>query len=595
MGLSSGGGRAGGVRAGSAFVELFVRDAKLGAGLKRAEQMLRATARTMATIGAGLVGVGVGAGSALAGIFAASTTRNTQFQQLSQKLGSSTEDLSKFAYAAESVGITLEEVIDDLENWPDRLSKIADGTSDLGAVFRKLGLDAKKMLASNDTLSGLREFVVALNKKGSNPEVLKALGDATADKGQNLIKLSRLGEDGLNRLFDQAQRVGAVVTSENARQSAEVSASWHEAFSAVKYSIMSVGDALLPTAATIKLIGSATTDAAVQVRGWVNENKDLALGFGLAAGAVTAIGVGFIGVGGALAVVATAWSGFVGVFSAGAGIISTVGGLLLSPILAVPTAIAAAGAAWLAFTKQGRETAGGFAGDIAGAFGPSLENAAATWGAFVQAIGRGDIQSAFSVGTAGVKVEWARLMVFLKSNWAEFSSDFAKIWEQVVTDIGIGMVGVQRQFGLISADEMKDTIGELLKMQDEFKKRNAVDKGPENAARADLQKALDALGAAKSENVYAQFLANRDAEARKNANKPGGGAGLLSEAAAGIRSTFGADATLQTFSNGGGAMKQLVNKAAQTNNILLQILNAISKTGLRVDPESGGLEFTGGK
>lgn len=585
MALNSGGGGggAGQIRAGAAFIELWTKN-NLAAGLNSASKDLKAFGGKVTGLGRSFLGLGAVGGAALGGVFAASTKRAAAFDGLANKLGDTTENLSAFAYAAERTGIGLEGLLDNFENWPERLSQAAAGTGELAETFRALGIDAAKLktLPLTEQILGLAD---AMQGVTNNTDRLALLGSLFSDKGQAFNQLFKMGSGGIRGLMAEAGGVGAVVGTEQARQAKEVERAWSKSWTSIKNAALSVGDALLPTAPALTKIGQEIVNAAAASRQWINENKEVVFGIGAAVAGVSALGLGMMALGPAIRGFGVAWSTLTGIVGASFSALAIAKTVLLTPLLALPAAVAAAGAAWVAFTTEGQSAARGWANSIAEAMGPTVENLRTSLSSAFDSLKDGDFAGAFRVGLDAVKVEWARFMLYLQETWASFNVN----WERAIDATGIALVRLGRRLGIYSPQEAKDIEKQLLDMNAQAEKQLANPLAVKEA-RVELANAMD----------WQKWNLKELAAKRAGDGWFGGGAlwgadtpmaGQIAAIAGASRGTFGGGASAGFFGGSGGVGEKLVAAANKGNEIAEKTLKAIGN--LRMG--DGGMMFVGGK
>lgn len=590
---SGGGGNAGAIKAGAAFVTLFTRN-EMRKGLDAAAADLKAFGRNISSIGKQLTFTGALGATAFGGIFAASTARGSEFAKLSEKLGDSTENLSAFAYAAKTTGIDLNGLLDNFENWPERLSQAATGTGAIAEAFQRLGIDAAKMKSLPIT-EQMVQLAEAMKGVGNNTDRLALLGNLFSDKGQGLNSLFKLGGDGIRKLMAEAGSVGAVVSTEQAKNARDISQAWTKSFEAMKNAAFSIGDALLPSAPAIQKIGEQVTIASAAFRQWIAENRELVYGVGAGIAAVGTLGVGMMALGPVITGIGASWGVLTGAVVASKAAFAGLGAILAAPVLAIPAALAAAGAAWLAFTNDGRATAQGWAASISAAFKPTLDNLTSSFSQMVKLFSSGNLAGAFTVGLDAIRVEWARLVLFLQESWAKFTVG----WERSIDATGIGLVRLGRRVGIYSPQEAADIEKTMLDMGREAEKQLANPQAVKEA-RVELANAQDwqrfnaaeLAKATQQADIAAKF---RQAFAMMKGDGMAGNplAGQLQGIALASRGTFGASAGFFGGSGGTVVGEKLLAEAKKQTDAIEKTNELLAKGNLAMP--GGGMLFVGGK
>lgn len=151
---SSGGGGGSGkeVRAGGAFVEFFAKD-KLSKQLDSIKSRMSGFASVMRTAGAGLGVAGGLITAPLAALFVDGVNKAAEVERLAEALGFSTNQMQRFAYAAEVAGVSVEDVIQNQERFQKLIQDapvmdsqaLKDATAS-GQEFRKTVIELRNAL-----------------------------------------------------------------------------------------------------------------------------------------------------------------------------------------------------------------------------------------------------------------------------------------------------------------------------------------------------------------------------------------------------------------------------------------------------------------
>jgi len=209
--------------AGSIVVDLLMRTGSFETDSKRAEKRLKDFQKEAAAAGKAL-----GAGAAVAGAALAAVTWDAiqfadQLDEMSNRLGISSETLSGWGYAAKMSGTDLESLTSALPKLSKTLAAAADDGSKAGELFKALGIDAV------DAAGNLRDVEEVL------PEIadrFKALKNDTAEaaiaqelfgrSGAEMLEFLNRGSDGIEELTDRAAKLGIVVSGETAASAAKL-------------------------------------------------------------------------------------------------------------------------------------------------------------------------------------------------------------------------------------------------------------------------------------------------------------------------------------------------------------------------------------
>ncbi|MBM3982764.1 MAG: phage tail tape measure protein [Planctomycetes bacterium] len=417
---------AGGIRAGAAYVELFVQDNRLTRGLTAAAGKLKA-------FGASLMGIGVRVGAvgaaALAPVVPALETLNEQAKLASaaDAFGLSAEKASRLFGLMQAGGSDVRDATEGLVTFNQRVSDALSGTGEEAAqLFRSLGVSAKEFagLDSADRFYKLLDALRAVPDPAKRVQLLlKAVGE---DTGKNLIPVLSMSEDEVRALGDAFEQSGADL--QQARETnrayvlatAQLSKVWREVVAAV--------------APAIRDLAEWVTRAIKPVIEWVRQNREAVKTAALIAAVVFGVGGALVALGAAVSLAGFAISGLVSLFSALGTVISVVGsilGALVSPIGLVVAALIGLGYLFVTQTDAGQQ----MVDELSAGFMSFAETAKTAWGGIVAAIQAGDLELAAKVALAAVNLEWAKAVLWWTEKWNAFKGIFVDGWHDVVAGL----------------------------------------------------------------------------------------------------------------------------------------------------------------
>ncbi len=579
LGGSGTGGGAGAIKAGAAFVRLFTKN-DMAAGLRAAHKDLNLFGNAVGALGKRMTAFGALGLGALGGLGAAAVKRNSEFGALALKFADTAENLSALSYAAETASASADDLWTGFKRWPLALQDAKVAGSETARIFELLGLNAEQL--SNLKITG--QFLAvsdAMRSISDNAQRLDILQQLFGKSSGSLNEFIGLGADGIREMMREAESVGAVISTEAAVQSKRIEDTWVRSWKAVRNAALSVGDALLPAEGAIDRISENVITGGAALREWINANQKIVTGTGIAIAGVATLGVGLWALGPAIKLAAASWGIFSGVVALGKVAIGGAMAIISAPILALPAALVAAGAAWLAFTDRGNQAVLGIANAIGSFLGPTIENMKNAWTGVIGAVSNGDFERAFKIGIAVAEVEWIR-----------FTNKFTEIWKGAMAAIGTlweataGRIrdGYEETFGIERINQGNGIFinGQKFNIAGQVN-RDAMAEAPGAAALRDAQARLNAL------------LAVRAAGAGVMAGGPAIGANLGGELGAQIeqvraasRGTFGGSASAGFF---GGDVGRGIKADTGKMVGLLQQTNRLLGNGAA----AGGLVFTGGR
>lgn len=182
-------------------------------------------ASSLKTIGAGIAGFVSGA--AIAGFtglaigIKQTVDSMDELSKSAQKVGITTEELSKLAYAGDLADVSLETLTSSLGKLTKAQAAALDTSSKTAEVFDALGIAVKNADGSLRSSSAvLGDFAQRFQELGGSPEAVAAGFQLFGRSFQELIPLLKDGREGIQAAGDELERFGGVVTTQ-AGQAAE--------------------------------------------------------------------------------------------------------------------------------------------------------------------------------------------------------------------------------------------------------------------------------------------------------------------------------------------------------------------------------------
>jgi len=155
------------------------------------------------------LGVAVGGGSIVA-VFKAIVNQLDDMADSAQKVGLTVEQLSALAHAADSSGVSFENLQNGLQKFAKRLAESATGTDKASKLMRALGIDA-----SQGTLPAFERLADVFASTEDGAAKVAASAELIGQRmGPELIPLLNSGSDGIRRMMEEAKRLGLVMTTD---------------------------------------------------------------------------------------------------------------------------------------------------------------------------------------------------------------------------------------------------------------------------------------------------------------------------------------------------------------------------------------------
>ncbi len=420
-------GKQGSIKAGRAYVELFVEDSKLVRGLRQASGKLKKFGASIVGMGAKLAAVG---GAIAAPIVLATKTfakMGDTVAKMAARTGISTEALSELGFAAEQSGADIGTLEKGVRRMQQTIVDAERGTKTATDALGLFGLTLEELkgLSPEDQIK-----LFADKMEGIEDPTVKAAAamQVFGRSGAQLIPLLDKGRAGMEALQKQARDLGITISGEDATAAADFTDIMNKLNKAVKAAVFQVGAAMTPV---LSKVAKLLTTVGVATGRWIKQNRGVIVAVaGVAATlvgagiAVATMGASIIALGFGLSAMATIAT------TAGAalGIVATVVGALLSPIGLMGVAVVAVTASVLAFSGA----AGKAADFVSSAFGALKDHALKSFDGIAKALAAGDIELALKIVTLNLKLLWLKMTKAISEAWQGFKDFAISVWDAMI-------------------------------------------------------------------------------------------------------------------------------------------------------------------
>lgn len=408
------------IKAGEAFLEIYADDSRFVSTLKGTANKLHAFGSRVKSIGFGAAAAGATVLAPLTAAFRGALKFGDQMTKASERMGATAEAASKLAYAAEQSDTALEAVV--IANTKLTKSAIAasEGAEEQVDALAKLGLTAQQFLAL-DADERFARIAETLEKMEDPLEQNTFLFGLLGKSAVEMLPLLRSGGQGIRDLFEEAGRVGAVVTSETAAQSTKLGDTIDRTWKAVKTTVLEVGFALLGLGDVIESSSEVIVRNLARVREWIKENRILVV-------SVFAIGAGLLVAGGGLAIFGIAIQGIVGAITTLISVAAGIVGAVFTPLGLISAAIGGLIYLFVEFTEAGQAAKAGFMEawqGIGDTFKETLDGIKA-------AMAKGDMEAAAKIAWIGIQLAFQQGVLGITKAWNSFKSVFVDGWNDIV-------------------------------------------------------------------------------------------------------------------------------------------------------------------
>jgi len=340
---------AGAIRAGKAFVEIYGDDSKLSKTIANTRAKMRGLAEGMQKLGAPLAAVG-GAMTASLGLAVKSFTEaGDALDKMAGRTGVSVESLSALKFAAEQSGASLEDVEGGIKGMQTVLRNADRGLSRATENLGALGLKIEDLRGLSPEQQ-FRKFADAISRV-EDPSQRAALAMQTlGGAGQKLLPLLANGAQGLDAYAAQAERLGLVMTAEQAAQAAQLGDAINEVSSAAFAAKLQIGAALAPA---LTDLAKSIEPTVASLAKFIKQNPELIQQLGAIAIGATGVGTGMLAAGAAINTVSNSLSSMANLAKLAGGNLKLLGAAgAVAGIAAVAYGVHQANEAIREFNKQ---------------------------------------------------------------------------------------------------------------------------------------------------------------------------------------------------------------------------------------------------
>jgi phage-related protein len=418
---------ASGIRAGAAYVELFVKDSRLVKGLNAAAARLKAFGASIMSVGAGIVGLGTTLALPFLGAAKLFADMGSDMLDMSQRTGVTVEALSELRYAAEQSGSGAEDLEKGLRTMSRSIIEAARGSAQGRRNLSRLGLT----IADLTGLSPDQQFELIADRLSriQNPANRATIAmEIFGRTGANLLPLLSSGAEGIRELRDEADRLGLTMSTEDAEAAEAFGNALNALWKALKQAAFSVGAALAPA---IQQVAQWITRVVALIGSWLQENRALISIIGAVVAGIAGVGAALLVLGPLLSAIGSAIGLVTFAISAATTAVSLLGAaisFLLSPIGLVVAAVGGIAAAVLFATDEGNLALE----SLGQGFEQLLGVAGTAWQGIQDAIAAGDLAGAMEVAWLGIQVVWETGIAALTAAWRSFKSFFVELFWSAV-------------------------------------------------------------------------------------------------------------------------------------------------------------------
>ncbi len=451
-----------GKRAGRAYVEIYADNNKLTKGLKQASAKLKAFSARVGAIGAGMTAIGGGMLLALKSAGNTFARVGDQLDKMSNRTGLAVDWLSKMDYVASQTGSSLETVEKSVAKMQKTINDAGRGLSTQTEALEKLNLNYEQL----KSLSPEEQFEIlgnAIANLDTDTEKTAIAMDIFGKAGTKLLPMFKSGADGMNAMSKQAEKLGLILSKEDAKSAADLTDAMDRLGRAFMMIKIQVGGALAPT---LTKLSDAFAKIGADASKFIKANKALVVSVAGGVVALTAMGTALMGIAGITAIVGGAVAGLGAIVSAVVGIVGAIG----APVAIAVAVLAGLGVAFVSIMAQSegvQKSFGKLKDSALNNFGIIGDSFKEMIGAIGGALQRGDIELAGKIAMEGLKLNVKRVLNEIIRLFGETRNIIKQYIGEWLLDMNPAVKAL-KMIGVISSEQIKNFTADMVELSNEL-------------------------------------------------------------------------------------------------------------------------------
>lgn len=455
-------GKGSAIEAGEAFVFLGMDDKQFRDVLTKAKEKFMRFGASLRNIGLGVAGIGSTIIASLGTVAFATLKYIDSIQDIADRTNSSTEAVSRLAYAAKLSATSIEDV--EAANKKLTMSAVnaVQGSEEQQAAFRKMGISAEDFLALDMDERFIR-IAGALEELEEPLDKSRFLIALLGKSASTVTPLLGEGAEGLKKLFDEAESVGAVIRKEDGKKAAEAMDALDTTITSLKSTMVELGLAVFSLGEDTKEGQRIVLMYLKMAREWIKENKKVVAIVLIVGAVLVAVGSVLVVMGVILSAVVAGITALVTIASGLAAVLGSITVVGLAVAAAIAVMVVAIGYLiyhFFKFTKLGQNIAAVW---IKG-FNEISESFGIMWSGLIAALRKGDLQLAMDIVTVQIVLIWNQILVKLRETWFEFINFFVGGFNAAVMLLKIYFNRLASYIKVAGLEAIKFVIEESLKL-----------------------------------------------------------------------------------------------------------------------------------
>lgn len=390
------------IKAGAAYVELYVKNNKLVKGLQDARKRVADFGASLVRVGAGIAATGGAIVGAMLGAVLSFAATGDELDKMAARTGVAASALAGLSFAAEQSGSDLQTIERGLQGLSRSVYDASQGSLEAVEALEKIGLTAEDLAGKlpDEQLQMVADGLAGIADASTRGAVAQKL---LGRSGRQLLPMI----SSLRELRQEAKDLGLEPSPESVAAAASLTDAINRVRRVVGATVFEIGATLAPM---VSRISEALLRVATGANEFIRANREMIVTAAKAGLALVAVGAVIAAAGGAVVGASLAFAVLpaimTGVATAAGLVMSVVGGIgavfatITSPIGLLVAGIAAVTFAWLRFSQVGQSTSGaisGFFGNVIERGREMMRSVLSTMGSIKDALLLGDVGAAMEI------------------------------------------------------------------------------------------------------------------------------------------------------------------------------------------------------
>lgn len=227
-------------------IDLEMATAKFNRQVAQTQKGIGAIAKTAASAAKRIAAIAPVAGAAgIVAITKQAVENQAAVQDMADRLGTSSEALTRLEFAAKQTGVSTEKLNQGLQRQTRRIAEAAKGTGEAKNALKELGLEAGALnqLRPEEQFKVLADAIEGVENPADKVRIAMKLFDS---EGVALLQTMRGGSAQLNQFAAEADRLGVTVDSKSAKAAQRAAAAFGKLGGAFTGAANSIGSQFAP-------------------------------------------------------------------------------------------------------------------------------------------------------------------------------------------------------------------------------------------------------------------------------------------------------------------------------------------------------------